>query len=61
MDEKDQKKAVKQWMQLHANEYKNSTELAEDAAHYAVGDNDEWLDDPDHWVWELAIDAKPEN
>jgi len=33
----------------------NLTELAEGAAH-AVG-HDEWLDDPDHWIWDEAIQA----
>jgi len=32
----------------------NLTRLAEDAAHHA--EHDEWLDDPDHWVWEEAVD-----
>lgn len=31
----------------------NLTALAEDAAHEL--DGDDWLDDPDHEVWELAI------
>jgi len=30
------------------------TTLAEDCAHAL--DHDEWLDDPDHEVWEVAVD-----
>lgn len=33
----------------------NLTRLAEAAAEHF--DHDEWLDDPDHWVWDVAIDA----
>ena len=32
----------------------NLTTLAEDCAH-ELG-HDEWLDDPDHEVWEIAVD-----
>jgi hypothetical protein len=31
------------------------TELAENAAIHL--DHDEWLDDSDHWIWELAIEV----
>lgn len=31
----------------------NMTELAEDTA--IVFNHDEWLDDPDHWIWDLAL------
>lgn len=33
----------------------NLTRLAEAAAE--AHDHDEWLDDPDHWVWDMAIEA----
>jgi hypothetical protein len=52
---------VKKWMSYHKNDYDNATSLAEAAAHHADGDNDEWLDDSDHWVWELAIEIIPPN
>ena len=47
------------WMLQNAAEYDNATSLAEDAAHEADGDHDEWLDDSDHWIWGLAIEAVP--
>lgn len=34
----------------------NYTALAEGAAH--TFDHDEWLDDPDHWVWEKALEVE---
>lgn len=48
------------WMRLEAehcvhNREVNRTQLAENAAH--AFDHDEWLDDPDHFVWELAQKA----
>ena len=33
----------------------NCTQLAENAAH--MFSHDEWLDDEQHWVWELAADV----
>ena len=36
----------------------NCTRLAENAAWHF--DCDHWLDDPDHWVWELAADIQEE-
>lgn len=39
----------------HRTDEANLTALAEAAAH-AHG-HDEWLDDPDHWVWDAAIVA----
>lgn len=30
------------------------TQFVENCAHSL--DHDEWLDDPDHWVWEMALD-----
>ena len=51
------KASVLRWMRLYADEHDNATSLAEAAAH-AV-DHDEWLDDEQHWVWELAIRVIP--
>lgn len=44
-------------MQQHLadNPQTNLTELAENAAIYL--DHDEWLDDSDHWIWELAMEV----
>lgn len=51
--------ACKRWMTLHQDEAETATELAEMAAHEGPGE-DEWLDDPDHWVWEIAIEVMPD-
>ena len=48
------KRRVKNWMIINRNGFENATELAEFAAH-EFG-HSEWLDDSDHWIWELAID-----
>jgi len=37
----------------------NYTKLSEETAHHL--DRDEWLDDPDHWIWELSIKATEEH
>jgi hypothetical protein len=34
------------------------TELAEATAIYL--DHEEWLDDPDHWIWDLAFSTTQE-
>lgn len=50
---------VKEWMQLHHTYYTGPTKLAEAAA-----DDfgyDEWLDNFDHWVWDLALEYYNEN
>ncbi len=44
-------KKIRQWMEFDTAE--DATQLAENAAH-EFG-HDEWLDDPDHQVWEIAI------
>ena len=43
-------------MRDHLRDYKdvNLTSLAENAA--ISLDHDEWLDNPDHWIWDLAVD-----
>jgi hypothetical protein len=44
------------FMQSERASHDNATSLAEDAAHNALDtDHDEWLDDEQHWVWELAL------
>ncbi len=40
----------------HKTDEANLTTLAEEVAHFF--EHDEWLDDPDHEVWELAILAE---
>jgi len=52
-----EKAGVLWWMKQAKHEHDNATSLAEAAAH-AV-DHDEWLDDEQHWVWELAIQVIP--
>lgn len=36
-----------------------ATELAETTA--GALDRDDWLDDPDHWIWDLAVDVLEDN
>ena len=48
------KAAVRRWMRLNAAEYETATELAE-GCNAALDLPQEWLDDPEHWVWEIAI------
>jgi hypothetical protein len=55
--EKRIKAKVLSWMRAHEEEYETATQLAEGAA--AEFDGDEWCDDSDHWVWDLALEAKP--
>ena len=59
------RRLVDDWMrtevrirELDAGEV-NMTQLAEDAAH--AFDHDEWLDDPDHWIWDAAANALNED
>jgi len=47
------------WMRRNAEDCETSTELAERAAHEAAGGLDAWLDNEQHWIWELAIKVKP--
>ena len=35
------------------------TQFVENCAHEF--DHDEWLDDPDHWVWDMALDFTEED
>ena len=48
------KGAVRRWMRLHASEYETATELAE-GCNIALDLPMEYLDDPGHWVWDLAL------
>lgn len=56
--------ALTQWMRSLLREKEcvdprtniaNTTELADRAAHHA--DHNEWLDDPDHWIWDASLAA----
>ncbi len=49
---------IKKWMLNNKHDYDNATSLAEAAAHHGDPneDHDDWLDDSDHWIWELAIE-----
>jgi hypothetical protein len=50
---------VLRWMRLHVDEYGTETELAEAAAEvFEVNDVPGPLDDEQHWIWEVAVDAK---
>jgi hypothetical protein len=55
---------VKRWMWDWVEDYVDGcgevkcTELAENAA-WNCG-SDSWLDDPDHFVWELAVEVSVE-
>jgi hypothetical protein len=47
--------AVRRWMRLEVHNCGGSmTALAEAAA--VAFDADHWLDDPEHWVWDLALE-----
>jgi hypothetical protein len=55
-------RAVKAWMWLHVEEYRegadiNLTALAEACAdHFGQAEEDGPLDDPGHWIWECAAE-----
>lgn len=59
--------AVEAWMLLALDEHRdaltgevNHTSLAEAAADaFDVADEGGPLDDPDHWVWEVAVEVSP--
>jgi hypothetical protein len=50
-----QKQVANQIMtdRLSDNPRATYTELAESAAVYL--DHDEWLDNPEHWIWDMAL------
>ena len=56
------KPAVLRWMKSVAEDYVDGcgeidcTSLAENAADEFHADF--WLDDPNHWVWDLAVDVE---
>lgn len=60
--------AVTAWMRAHLEEHRdprtyevNLTSLAEAAADaFDVADEGGPLDDPDHWIWDAAIEAADE-
>lgn len=47
------KAAVRRWMRLNGDDYETATELAE-GCNAALDLPQEWLDDSEHWVWEIA-------
>lgn len=44
---------MQQWMEANVSDYDGATALAE-AADIYWDLPAHWLDDPDHWIWELA-------
>lgn len=57
MSEVASRQSVTRWMMKYKNEFETATALAESAA--TRWQKPEWLDDPDHWIWEVAIDILP--
>ena len=55
MTEAELRTEVRRYMHQHVAEHDNLTAMAEDAA--LAFEQDQWLDDPDHWIWELAIEV----
>ncbi len=59
------KPEVLRWMRAELDQYRdrvtgevNLTDLAEAAAnHWGMDHEDGPLDDPDHWVWEAAVEV----
>ena len=50
------KKKVKKWMIDNSEDFiEDPTGLAETAAHEVYCDH--WLDDPDHWIWDLSLEV----
>jgi hypothetical protein len=47
-------KDIRTYMRFHANEFDNATNLAEECAKYL--NHDKWLDDPDHEIWDIALE-----
>lgn len=66
LTEEGLKVVVRRWMSAHAEDYRdgatgelNPTGLAEGAAaELCLNDEGGPLDDPDHWIWELALEPK---
>jgi len=59
-DDLDEEEGAQEWMDYalkrNPNIYKNDpNKLVEDAAR-ELDTSDVWMDDRDHWVWDLAID-----
>ena len=57
MSEVASRQAVTRWMKQHKNEFETATALAESAA--ITWQKPEWLDDDQHWIWDVAIDVLP--
>lgn len=48
---------LREWMEVNAEDYDGATALAEAAdIHWDLPAW--WLDDPDHWIWELASEVQ---
>lgn len=52
------KAKVRRWMRLHADEYESATALVE-GCNGALDLPQIWLDDPGHWIWDLAVEVGP--
>ena len=50
------RRQVRAWMRNNASEYETATNLAE-AANIALDLPYGAMDDPDHWIWDEAINA----
>jgi len=48
------RREVRNWMRLNWSDYETATALAE-GVNVALNLPKEWLDDPDHWVWDEAL------
>ena len=54
------RREVRNWMRLNWAGYETATALAE-GVNVALNLPKEWLDDPDHWVWDEAMLAHIHN
>jgi hypothetical protein len=50
------RRQARRWMCTNAHDYETSTQLAE-GANAALSFPPDALDDPDHWVWDEALEA----
>lgn len=64
--ENDQQRKAFKWMQIehadnHSQYHGDITQFVENCAHdFDDEDHDDWLDDPDHWIWDMALYFFPE-
>lgn len=47
---------IRGWMRANAQDYESATQLAE-AAEADLDLPEHWLNDPNHWIWDLAADG----